>query len=66
MTILIPAIAAVLLALLSLPRLQKDPRPAVTVPEPERVTAAVVEPRPSGSPTRPFAYDNGLMIGGSQ
>lgn len=65
MSILIPAIAAALLALLCLPRRRKDPRGPVAVPEPERVaavTAVVVEPQPSSSPTAPFAYDNGLIV----
>jgi hypothetical protein len=63
-SVLIPAAAALILAVLCLPRLRKDPRQAVTVPEPERiatVTAVVIDP--SQSATRPFAYDNGLITG---
>lgn len=60
MSILIPVSAAVLLALLCLPRLRKDPRVPAAVPEPERI--AVVT-GPSVSPTAPFAYDNGLITG---
>jgi len=62
--VLIPAAAAVILAVLCLPWLRKDTRGAVTVPEPERiatVTAVVAESRQSA--TRPFAYDNGLIVG---
>ncbi len=62
MSILIPVTAAVLLALLCLPRLRKDPRVPAAMPEPEQ-TAAAAGPRPPASPTRPFAYDNGLIIG---
>ena len=62
MTILIPAAAAVLLALLYLPRLRKDPRPPVTVPEPERIAVVTVLPDPD--PERePFAAGSVLVIG---
>ena len=62
MTILIPAAAAVLLALLYLPRLRKDPRPPAAAPEPER--AAIVTVLPDPDPERePFAAGSVLVIG---
>lgn len=63
MSILIPALAAVILALLCLPRLRKDPRPAVTAPEPERIaTVTAVVTAPCAPATAPFAYDNGFIV----
>lgn len=62
MSILIPAAFAVLLALLYLPRLRKDPRAPVTAPEPERTAAVTVLPDP-GPEREPFATDSIVMIG---
>lgn len=59
MNIAIPVIAAVLLGLLCLPRLRKDPRGPAAGPE----RGAVTGPRACAPATRPFAYDNGLMTG---
>lgn len=61
-SVLIPAAAGVLLALLCLPRLRKDPRPAAPVPEPERAATVAAAVQPRGEMTQPFAYDNGLIV----
>jgi hypothetical protein len=64
--LIIVAIAVVLIVL-SLPRLRWGQPPEAPAPEPEpagTVTAHIVTVQPSAVATGPFAYDNGLVIDG--
>ena len=63
--LLILAPVVLVLVAFSLPGWRKDHRPAVIVPEPERiatVTARVVTDLPDREERSAFAYDNGLAI----
>jgi hypothetical protein len=67
MSILIPAIPAVLLVLLCLPRWRKDrraPAPAFRPQAPAETRHAVTVLPDPGPERQPFGFDSGVTIGG--